>query len=472
MSNQNKILSLRKMSRVGAGHAAAAAIAAAARSTQRALDTNITETVTEFLQQQMETMPDVPEPYLKNGLEYVVNGEYITPQQIVINQRNAGGEFILIEELPNNSGINNQNYFIDPNYEQLQNISVNNVIDTQFKYFKFPPTVTVTPITRIPTEVIDLEINDDLKAYQETVLDALAGFAAAQEPAQEGGGSTAGTGTGFAIINVVDTIFLSYHPIMAAFNYSNPALFTNELARFGFNWPINKFLGESESSLQKVLVGVAAGLSVALVAAAAVVAAPIFGLAVIATTVVAAPVVGGSLVGLLANGGLKADKNYVTISYQVSGDYKDGQDENGSPYALRALLVRGTSDSALTGKDLFNKAKQADKDKNFKQVATGLKTVTGVDENGEDIEVTFGFIQIQAPTNKYEDDYYLIIELGKGGDAKDFVGIDGTRQTIGPITTVKVKDKDNGDFIDFELKNKNNSQPDFEYNFLLPKSLG
>ena len=169
---------------------------------------------------------------------------------------------------------------------------------------------------------------------------------------------------------------------------------------------------------------------------------------------------------------MKADKNYITISYQVSGDYKDGQDENGSPYALRALLVRGTSDSALTGKDLFNKAKQADKDKNFKQVATGLKTVTGVDENGEDNEVTFGFIQIQAPTNKYEDDYYLIIELGKGSDAKDFVGIDGTRQTIGPITTVKVKDKDNGDFIDFELKNKNNSQPDFEYNFLLPKSLG
>ena len=56
--------------------------------------------------------------------------------------------------------------------------------------------------------------------------------------------------------------------------------------------------------------------------------------------------------------------------------------------------------------------------------------------------VTFGTIRIQSPTNKYEDDYYLIIEVGFGSDAKDFVGVEETRLKLGPITTVKAKTKE------------------------------
>lgn len=432
MSNQNKIISLRNLDRVGQPTA---------------------ENFDSLIQQYSQI-----QRYIKNGLEYVMNGGYVTTRlgQRIINQRNESGEFILIENT-DDIDVTNQSYYIEPNYEQLQQVSVNNVIDTQFRYFKFPPTITVTPVTQITTTEPDLQINDDLKAYQETVLAALAQLAAAQEPAQEGDGSTSGERNGFDVITVTDNIYLSFNYIIREFNRVAPNIVPDvQVLHTGFNWPDNKFLGESESALERI-----AASAALLAAAGTVVSAAIFSAGVLVGP--AAGLVGGAIIGLAANGLLKVDKNYVTISYQLSGQYKDGQDADGNTYGLRALFVRGTSDSARTGKELYNKAKQADKDKNFKRLNEGLQTVSGVDDNGETISVTFGTIQIQSPTNKYEDDYYLIIEVGFGSDAKDFVGIEETRLKLGPITTVKAKSKTKDGKTELEIKNKNNSQPDFEY---------
>jgi hypothetical protein len=469
MSNQNKILSLRKLDRVGQLTDANLNQLQSDNlpSYEGKLESDGTITLVDPAARavSVEQQRSIQQ-YIKNGLEYVMNGGYVTtlPGPRIINQRNESGEFILIENT-DDIDVTNQSYYIEPNYEQLQQVSVNNVIDTQFRYFKFPPTITVTPVTQITTTEIDLEINDDLKAYQAAVLESLAGIQAAQEAAQEGGGSTSGERDGFDVINVTDNIYLSFNPIVRGFNQAIPTVFTDDqVLRTGFNWPDNKFLGESESTLQKIAAGAAIGLS-AVGAAAGIALAGVFAVPVaVAAAAPAASIVGGALIGLVANGGLKADKNYVTISYQLSGQYEDGQDADGNTYGLRALFVRGTSDSNLTGKELYNKAKQADKDKNFKRLTEGLETVSGVDENGETISVTFGTIQIQSPTNKYEDDYYLIIEVGAGSDAKDFVGIEETRVKLGPITTVKAKTKDDDDKIKLEIKNKNNSQPDFEYN--------
>jgi len=436
MSNQNKILSLRKLDRVGQ------------------------KISPEQLSVAVEQQRSIQQ-YVKNGLEYVMNGGYVTTLlgQRIINQRNESGEFILIENT-DDIDITNQSYYIEPNYEQLQQVSVNNVIDTQFRYFKFPPAITVTPVRQLPDTEINFETNDDLKAYQAAVLEALAAAQAAQEPAQEGGGSTSGERNGFDIINVTDNIYLSFSILVREFNRQIPTLYpADQVLRTGFNWPDNKFLGESESALEKIVAASAIGLALGGAIGGALFFAPV----AITLSAPAAGLVGGSLVGLLANGGLKADKNYVTISYQLSGQYEDGQDADGNTYGLRALFVRGTSDSEKTGKDLYNKAKQADKDKNFKRLNEGLQTVSGVDDNGETISITFGTIQIQSPTNKYEDDYYLIIEVGFGSDAKDFVGIEETRLKLGPITTVKAKTKDRDGGTELEIENKNNSQPDFKY---------
>ena len=476
MSNQNKILSLRKLDRVGqladanlnqlqsGGNLqldSDGTISLAEPATRTVEARSLNEQLSVSVEQQRAI-----QRYIKNGLEYVMNGGYVTtlPGQRIINQRNESGEFILIENT-DDIDVTNQSYYIEPNYEQLQQVSVNNVIDTQFRYFKFPPTITVTPVTEVTTTEIDLEINDDLKAYQEAVLEALeaiqaaqeAAEEAAQEAAQEGDGSTSGERNGFDIINVTDNIYLSFNSIIRSNNSFAPALFPDEqVLRTGFNWPDNKFLAESESALEKIAAGAAV-----FVAASAL--APFSVPVAIAVGPAAAPIVGGALIELLANGGLKTDKNYVTISYQLSGQYEDGQDADGNTYGLRALFVRGTSDSGKTGKELYNKAKQADKDKNFKRLNEGLQTVSGVDDNGETISVTFGTIQIQSPTNKYEDDYYLIIEVGFGSDAKDFEGIEETRLKLGPITTVKAKTKDDDGKIRLEIENKNNSQPDFKY---------
>jgi hypothetical protein len=444
MSNQNKIISLRNLDRVG-------------QPNQTQGNKPSADDLASVIQQYSQI-----QQYVKNGLEYITNGEYVTPAGKPINQRNEGGEFILIESTAD-FGVDNQNYFIESNYEQFQNKSINDNIDTQFKYFKFPPTVTVTPITEITAPEIDLEINDDLKAYSDAVLEALAANAAAQEAAQEDGGTQEGSGNGFSIINVTDNIYLSFNYIIREYNTQAPILFPAEqILRTGFNWPDNKFLGESESALQKIA-GTAAILAVGGAVGGAIGGALFFAPVVGILSAPAAGLVGGALVGLVANGGLKTDKNYVTISYELSGQYETGVDENGSPYGLRALFVRGSSDSALTGKDLYNKAKQADKDKNYKRLNSDLRTVSGVDDNGETASVTYGYIQIQSPTNKYEDDYYLIIEVGTGADAKDFTGIEGTRTVLGPITTVKAKVKDEDGKTKLEIKNKNNSDPDFEY---------
>jgi hypothetical protein len=444
MSNQNKIISLRNLDRVG-------------QPNQTQGNKPSADDLASVIQQYSQI-----QQYVKNGLEYITNGEYVTPAGKPINQRNEGGEFILIESTAD-FGVDNQNYFIESNYEQFQNKSINDNIDTQFKYFKFPPTVTVTPITEITAPEIDLEINDDLKAYSDAVLEALAANAAAQEAAQEDGGTQEGSGNGFSIINVTDNIYLSFNYIIREYNTQAPILFPAEqILRTGFNWPDNKFLGESESALQKIA-GTAAILAVGGAVGGAIGGALFFAPVVGILSAPAAGLVGGALVGLVANGGLKTDKNYVTISYELSGQYETGVDENGSPYGLRALFVRGSSDSALTGKDLYNKAKQADKDKNYKRLNSDLRTVSGVDDNGETASVTYGYIQIQSPTNKYEDDYYLIIEVGTGADAKDFTGIEGTRTVLGPITTVKAKVKDKDGKTKLEIKNKNNSDPDFEY---------
>lgn len=446
MSDQNKIISLRNLDRVEQRNVSNSN---EVRSRRKLSDDDLASAI----QQQSQI-----QQYVKNGLEYITNGEYVTPFGNPINQRNDSGEFILIEPT-DDFDVDNQNYFIESNYEQFQNKSINSNIDTQFKYFKFPPTVTVTPITEITAPEIDLEINDDLKAYSDAVLEALAANAAASEASQEGGGSQAGSGNGFSIINVTDNIYLSFNYIIREGNRVNPAVFPAEqILRTGFNWPDNKFLGESESALQKIAGTAAIGFAIGGAIGGALFFAP-----VVTLSAPAAGLVGGALVGLVSNGGLKTDKNYVTISYELSGQYETGADENGSPYGLRALFVRGSSDSALTGKELYNKAKQADKDKNYKRLNSDLKTVSGLDDNGETASVTYGYIQIQTPTNKYEDDYYLVIEVGTGADAKDFTGIEGTRTVLGPITTVKAKSKDKDGKTELEIKNKNNSDPDFEY---------
>lgn len=487
MSNQNKILSLRKLDRVGQLADANLNQLQSGGNLQLESDGNITlaepatrtveaRSLNEQLSVSVEQQRSIQQ-YIKNGLEYVMNGGYVTtlPGQRIINQRNESGEFILIENT-DDIDVTNQSYYIEPNYEQLQQVSVNNVIDTQFRYFKFPPTITVTPVTQITTTEIDLEINDDLSAYQDAVLEALEAIQAAQEAAQEaliaavagageeeeGDGSTSGERNGFDIINVTDNIYLSFNIIVRESNKLDAGLFSDDqVLRTGFNWPDNKFLGESESALEKIAAGAAVFVAGAALAPFSV---PV---AIAAVNPAVAPIVGGALIELLADGGLKVDKNYVNISYQLSGQYEDGQDADGNTYGLRALFVRGTSDSEKTGKELYNKAKQANKDKNFKRLNEGLQTVSGVDDNGETISVTFGTIQIQSPTNKYEDDYYLIIEVGFGSDAKDFEGIEETRLKLGPITTVKAKTTDKGG-TKLEIENKNNSQPDFKYMNIFP----
>ena len=117
MSNQNKILSLRKLDRVG--QLADTNLNQLQSGGNLQLDSDgtisLAEPATPAVSADLATPavsvnPAAPavsveqqraiQQYIKNGLEYVMNGGYVTtlPGQRIINQRNESGEFILIEK--------------------------------------------------------------------------------------------------------------------------------------------------------------------------------------------------------------------------------------------------------------------------------------------------------------------------------------------------------------------------------------
>jgi hypothetical protein len=107
MSNQNKILSLRKLDRVGVASTSPVQLSVA-------------------LEQQRSI-----EQYIKNGLEYVSSLPFV-------HKRDNNGNIVLVE-----NETNNQKLLVEPNSITYTNQSVLNAIDTQFKYYLFPPNVII-----------------------------------------------------------------------------------------------------------------------------------------------------------------------------------------------------------------------------------------------------------------------------------------------------------------------------------------
>ena len=84
--------------------------------------------------------------YQRQGLNYISNNINIIP-------RDDAGNIVLQE-----TDINNPLLIIDSVTEQFTNASVLKVLDTQFKYFKFPARTTV-----IGEEAVDLDLDLDLQ---------------------------------------------------------------------------------------------------------------------------------------------------------------------------------------------------------------------------------------------------------------------------------------------------------------------
>tara|TARA_R110000868_G_scaffold41400_2_gene141575 strand:- start:708 stop:1730 length:1023 start_codon:yes stop_codon:yes gene_type:complete len=150
MSNQNKILSLRKMPRVGA----AAIVAAAGRSDISAVTNLVSETNNVVQQTQVQAniidklqfynqsfqLASTQEQiiYDQKGLDYASNLPFI-------NKRDAAGNLIIngtVQEVTDEEAAQyNEMVIVEANDRLYTNRSVNKAINTQFKYFKFPPTI-------------------------------------------------------------------------------------------------------------------------------------------------------------------------------------------------------------------------------------------------------------------------------------------------------------------------------------------
>ena len=79
--------------------------------------------------------------YIKRGLTYISNNTAIIP-------RDSGGNIVL-----NESATDNPMLYIDPVAEQITMNSALKVLDTRFKYYKFPVTVNATTTTDLNTDI-------------------------------------------------------------------------------------------------------------------------------------------------------------------------------------------------------------------------------------------------------------------------------------------------------------------------------
>jgi len=125
MSNQNKILSLRKLDRVGLD------------LKTFAIQTN---------NPSLDYLNNI-QPYIQNGLEYVSGLPFV-------HKRDNNGNIILIE-----NEATNQKLLIEPNVVSYTNESVINALDTQFKFYVFPPNVIVQ-------EPLDLTFDIDISQIE------------------------------------------------------------------------------------------------------------------------------------------------------------------------------------------------------------------------------------------------------------------------------------------------------------------
>jgi len=101
--------------------------------------------ITEAPAQGQPALPDpisqkIQQPYILNGLTYQSNNPYII-------ERDGAGNIKLQESA------SNQRLIIEPSIEHITNQSFVQVVNTQFKYFKFPAKVNITG-----TEGLDIDI--------------------------------------------------------------------------------------------------------------------------------------------------------------------------------------------------------------------------------------------------------------------------------------------------------------------------
>jgi hypothetical protein len=89
--------------------------------------------------------------YQKDGLTSISNNESIMP-------RDANGNIILQQD-----GTANPLLIIEPTANKITNKSMMRILDTQFKYFKFPPRTTI-----IDEEPVDLDLDLDLQSLDAT----------------------------------------------------------------------------------------------------------------------------------------------------------------------------------------------------------------------------------------------------------------------------------------------------------------
>ena len=85
--------------------------------------------------------------YQKDGLTSISNNESIIP-------RDANGNIILQQD-----GTSNPLLIIEPTANKITTKSMMRILDTQFKYFKFPPRTTI-----IDEEPVDLDLDLDLQS--------------------------------------------------------------------------------------------------------------------------------------------------------------------------------------------------------------------------------------------------------------------------------------------------------------------
>lgn len=118
MSNQNKIISLRNLDRVGQ------------RIIPNSNQTQGSKLSPEQLSISIEKQKSIT-TYIENGLEYVSSLPFV-------HKRDNNGNIVLVE-----NETNNQKLLVEPNSITYTNQSVLNAIDTQFKYYLFPPNVII-----------------------------------------------------------------------------------------------------------------------------------------------------------------------------------------------------------------------------------------------------------------------------------------------------------------------------------------
>ena len=193
MDNQNKILSLRKLKRVGYdpkvdglpsefGSNSSTSGGSNTNTTNSNNTTNTTNSrnftqttlpkpnnsnskIAQVIEQRQQAVIQLSKDeleridlYKKNGLEYINTLPFVTI-------RDSDGNISLREVDINDES--NQKIIIEPNSPRYLNESVINIIDTQFKYFSFPPNI-ITRETPPNTLNIDLaSITEDLENFED-----------------------------------------------------------------------------------------------------------------------------------------------------------------------------------------------------------------------------------------------------------------------------------------------------------------